>query len=405
MKNRNKAVYYRLIWKKGLVILPRFLVTLVITAIVLVLAAFLVFGLVQQERSLNLKVPVAVVVPDRDLETTMAISMVAEMDAIKNYCDLQFLTDKRAHAALERGDVMAAVYLTENLLGDVSSGTNTPVVIQLASGSGLGVQRFRDIINIGLSLVQAGQAGMYALDEMMELHPVTENARSIRNDVIDDYFLVLLNRANTWDTTLLSPFGDIAIAGFYSITAALGITCLLFGSCFAALYDKKERAVDICLSRLGIGAVTRSLSRLAVMTFVNWCLMTIILIPALILTKSAQITPGLILKLLPGLLPTAFAISAFTHLVYAFAVGESGSLFFLICSVLVFVLGGGLFPAAYLPRFLYHFARVLPVYIWQKYLSELVWGQAGLLSLAGVTLYGLAMAAAGGIGLKIHERD
>ena len=403
MKNRTRGIYYRLIWKKGIVILPRFLLTLITTSVILAFSAALIFSVTNRSKSQNPKIQVGMVIPDRDVATLLAIRMVAEMDAIKSVCDVSFMEDEKARIAVRDGSIQAVIFVTKDLFEDVSSGVNTPVLIQVGEDSGLGVQRFRDIINVGISLVRTGQAGMYTLDEMMELHEVTENARTIRNNTIDDYFLVLLNRQNIWQTTLLSSYGDISMTGFYCITAALGIVCLLFGTGFAALYDKKERAVDVCLSRMGVGVITRSLSRLLIMSFVCWGLMFILLLPALVILGEASLSFSLVVRLFAGLVPVAFSVACFIHLVYAFAVGESGSMFFLICAILLFVLGGGMFPAAYLPPVLSHFSRFLPVYFWQKYLSDLLWNGFSFAHCAIVLLYGLAMGLAGGAGLKYHE--
>ena len=403
MKNKTKGIYCRLIWKKGISILPRYLLTLAMTIVILAVSAALIFSVANRSRSQEPKIQVGIVVPGNDITTILAVRMVAEMDAIRTACNIQFLNDEKARAAVKSGSIQAAVFITEDIFDDVSSGANTPVLIQVGEDSGLGVQRFRDIVNVGLSLVRTGQGGMYALDKMMELHEVTEEAWDIRCDTIDNYFLVLVSRNNIWNTSVLSSYGGITMTGFYCMTGALGVVCLLFGCAFAALYDKKERAVDVCLRRMGIGVFTRSLSRLLVMTFVYWVLLFAILLPALLVTGEAVFSVPWMLGLLAGLIPAAFSAAAYTHLVYSWAVGESGSLFFLICTALLFVLGGGIFPAAYLPRGLYHFSQVLPVSFWQKYLSDLLWNGFSAAGLSGVLLYGLAMAAAGGVGLKINE--
>ena len=403
MDRNQKAIYYGLIFKKGILILPRFFLTLLLTAVVLIIGTVAVYTVTQNRRALNPKIHVAVVVPGEDVATQMATQMIGEMESVKSICDFSFLSAEEADAAMHNGSIQAAIYLTENIYDDIYHATNTPVRIQVAKSSGLGVQRFKDLVNVGLSMLQVGEATVYSLLDISKDYEMQVSPYDLTDTIAMSFVDLAMNRNNIWNTTFLSPYGNISMMGFYSVTAALAVVCLLFGAGFAGLYDKKERAVDICLRRMGIGSVTRSLARLLIMTVVNWFLLLIVLVPALYITKSAEITGKLVLLLVVALWPLAFSVAAFIHLVNAFAVGESGSLFYLIISILLFVLGGGLFPAAFLPSALYRLSSFLPIGFWQKYLADLLWNGFQGASLRTILIYGAGMAVLGGIGLKLNE--
>ncbi|MBQ1312480.1 MAG: ABC transporter permease [Blautia sp.] len=403
MEKPRKGIYYLLIWKKGIRILTRFFVTLLVTGVILILGTLAIFAASRKEKSLLPRVQVAVTVLDGNMATTMAVQMVGEMDAVRNVCDFRLLSKEEAQRAVRDGTVQASIYLTEDLYQDVNHGVNTPVLVEVAKDSSLGLQLFKDLINVGVSMLQIGEANVYTLDEISEVYEMNVSVSDLMDTIADNYLNLAFNRNSVWITTMLSPYGNISMMGFYSITVALAVVCLLFGTGFSGLYDQKEHSVDVCLARMGITTVTRSLARLLVETFVNWLLLIIVLLPALYFTNSAELSVSMVSTVIPGLIPIAFSVAAFIHLVNSFAVGDSGNLFYLIISILLFVLGGGLFPAAYLPPALYRISSVLPIGFWQRYLSDLLWNGFSVSSLAGVLLFGTGMAVLGGIGLKINE--
>lgn len=402
--DRRKRIYCGMIWKKGILILPRFLLTLAGTLAALALATFLVYTVMQHRQSLLPRIRAAVVVLDGDVATAMTVRMVAEMEAIKNVADVEIMNRRDAEAAVRNGSVQASIYLTEDIYHDFASQTNTPVLVQVSRDSGLGVQRFYDLVQVGLSLLQTGQNTLVALDEVEGRHPMLIDKGELEDSIADDFVTLAINRNNIWKTTVLSAYDPVSIAGYYSMAGALAIVCLFFGTGFAALYDKKERAVDVCLKRMGISALMQSFSRLLVMTFVSWVMFLLVLIPAFYVADTKGEGAEAVLRLIPGLLPAAFCVAAFIHLIHSFAVGESGSLFYLITSLLLFVLGGGIFPAAFLPPVLYHIAGFLPIRLWLDYLSGLLWNGFSWRSLAVLLAAGFGMAAAGVLGLKLRER-
>ena len=403
MEKQRKGIYYRLIWKKGFLILPRFLTTLVITALVLALASILIYHVMQKRQSLLPRVQVAVVVLDGDVATGMTVRMVSEIETIKNVCDIKIMSRSAAETAIREGSVQAAVYLTEDLYHDFASGTNTPILVQVTKDSGLGVQRFRDLVEVALSLLHTGQSTIFTLDDITAKYPMKISVQDLKDTLADDYVSLALNRNLVWNSTVLSAFDPVTTMNYYSVTAALFIICLFFGTGFAALYDKKERSVDICLGRMGIGPVTKSAARLLIMTFVSWLVLIVVLIPSYLITTKTGIHAATVFWIIPGTLPAAFCTAAFIHLVNACAVGESGSLFYLIVCLLLFVIGGGLFPAVYLPPVLAKFAGYLPISLWQQYLTELLWNGFSAVTLVRILAAGLVMAVIGGIGMRYHE--
>ncbi|MBR3642665.1 MAG: hypothetical protein IKN57_04060, partial [Parasporobacterium sp.] len=120
--DKTRQIYCRLIWKKGILILPRFLLTLLVTLAALALATFLIIMIQQKRQSLLPKIQVGVVVLDGDMATTMMVRVIGEMDAVKNVCDLRVLSKTEAERAVKSGELQAAIYLTEDIYHDFSGG-------------------------------------------------------------------------------------------------------------------------------------------------------------------------------------------------------------------------------------------------------------------------------------------
>ena len=94
------------------------------------------------------------------------------------------------------------------------------------------------------------------------------------------------------------------------------------------------------------------------------------------------------------LLVLAFSLASFIHLICQVVPGEAGSLFFMIVSMVIFLLGGGLFPSSMLPESLHALPSLLPVRGWQRCLLNVFEGTPDAAVLAEVLLSGLLMAAA-----------
>ena len=93
------------------------------------------------------------------------------------------------------------------------------------------------------------------------------------------------------------------------------------------------------------------------------------------------------------------------HMIYSFASGESGSLIFLLVSLLVFVLGGGLFPASFLPEVLAAVPKYLPVQLWQRVLTGAFAGETALEAVRLTLVYGAVMTVVGAAGAKVSARN
>ncbi|MBQ8305399.1 MAG: ABC transporter permease [Blautia sp.] len=395
---KSRQIYFELILKKGLLSLPRFLLALAVTGVILLVSALAMFAMTGRDQ-LSTTIPVGIVIPEGDMLTSMGAGMLAEMESVKSICSFQYLSEEQADAALSDGTIQAAIYLTRDLYQDINSGVNTPIRILIPRDSTLGVSLFRDLVTVGVSMLQVGEAAVYSLEETADMYEVVTPVQTLMDDMAMEFVSLAMSRNAAWDSTLLSEYGSITMTGFYLITAILAFLSVFFGIGFSGLYEARELALEKCLSRKGIGAVSRSLARLFPMTAVLFVLLSAAL------SVAAAVSDLVTMRwyLLPALLPAAFCLACFIHMIHSLTLRTSGCLFYLLVTVLMFIMGSSLFPASSLPRILRPLPSVLPVHVWQKYLSDVLWNGFSLRSFLSCLLTGLVMAGIGALALKSHE--
>ena len=383
-------IYFRMIWKKGLMVLPRLLLTVFVTAAVIGGAAFVVYHASGEEDTLP-GVDVAIVTEGNDFSITMGTQLVQNMESVRSICRFHEVNEAEAAEGLKSGRFQAAAYLPENIYEDVDSGVNTPVRVQVSSQSLLSLRMFRDLVDAGLSIIQTGESAVYAIYDTAAEYGAEGSPGQIANDISARFMTLALQRDTVFHTTVISPFGEISIPVFYTVTILLFVTCILFGISFAELYKGENRAFRICLKRSGTGDAARAAARVTVVTLVLFLFLSLVYI-LLSFFSSLTVFNGTYLIILAV---PAFSTAAFIHMIYSFTSGESGSLFYLLFSILVFIVGGGLFPSAMLPDMLKSVPRFLPVQTWQDCLSGVFMGspsKSAVMSAAGA---GLLMILAG----------
>ena len=159
---RRRTAYCRMIWKKGLLLLPRFVIAILCTTAVLFGVVY-VFATYMQEDQVLPKAKVALVTAPGDFVTRLGANAITGMNSVQQVCDIQFMDKKEAEESMQTGKIDAAIYLTEDIYSDISSGENTPVRVQVSSRSFAGLDLFEDLLGDGMTMLQTGEAMVYSL--------------------------------------------------------------------------------------------------------------------------------------------------------------------------------------------------------------------------------------------------
>ena len=398
MNVRKRLAYCRVIWKKGLLLLPRFLIAIVCVAVVLTGVVYGFYTYVQKDQVLP-KAKVAIVTVPGDLVTGIGANAVANMESVKDVCEIVFMEKRAAETAMEQGEIDAAIYLTEDIYDNIENGENTPVRVQLASKAHMGLNVFEDLMATGMTLLQTGQAMVYSLGSAAHGRETSQSVPDLMDSMAMDYLDLAINRSTVWRSKLVSAYGDIPATDFYIMTMILVIVCVFLGMGFGGLYDRQGRTVEQCLRRTGIGMGTGTFARMSVITAVIWTLTAVIVCAMGLFTEFSEFRPIQLLLLL-GL---AFSIAGLVHLIHSWMAGSNGTIFYLLIMILMFVAGGGLFPSAYLPAAVQKIVPFLPVSLWQKYLVDTIWREISVTTVVQVLALGAAMMIAGSVGLRYRE--
>ena len=398
--NKHAFIYCKLIWKKGLAILPRFFITLAVTALALAGAGFVLYS-ATGDSSVLPGVDVALVTEGNDPTVKMGAGIVQNMESVRAVCRFHDVSEEEAVAGLKDGRYQAAAYLPEDIYEDVNSGVNTPVKVQVSSRSLLSVSMFRDLIDVAMTMLQTGESAVYALYDAADVYETNKNVSSVTGQIAVSYLALALQRAAAYNVTVISPYGETGLPVFYTVTGVLAAICILFGVSFSSLYRQESPVVRKCLARTGVRDAAGIFARMSVVTVVLWGLLIGACLALSLFTDIAVFRVSTVLQILP----VAFSLAAFMHMIYSFASGESGSLIYLLVSLLVFVLGGGLFPASFLPEVLAAVPRYLPVQLWQRVLTGVFAGETVFEAARLTLIYGAVMTIAGALGAKVSERN
>ena len=403
MKNRRRQIFFGLEIKKGLLLIPSFFLILAVTAGVLVLASAIYCAAMKQEHVLP-KLSVAVVSPDRDEMTMSAADLIREMESVKSVARISVMEKEEAERRFSRGSVQAILYLPEGMYESIDSGENLPVTVRINNDSGLASELFRELIQSGTSLIQTSESSIYAMAQVSLKYPLRRSAQDLMNAMAVSYIGAVMNRGNVWNETMLSAYGNMTEQKYYALSVLL-VSALMFGTAFAVFYSGGEASCGKMLTRNGVGPAAQSAAKISAMTLVLWILFVGWYF-SLYVAGFAEFRPVSAVMLVAA----AFSIAGFVHLIYSFVQGESSVFFYAVISIALFLLSGGIVPKTMFPDWLAGISQVLPSGFWENYLAGLIYGDNGnpfsgmAATMAGLILYGLAMAAAGNWRWKYAEK-
>ncbi len=411
---RRIVTYFWLELKKGLQTLPVFAAELVLAAGLAALLVFAVNGPAQQENSRTL-LQVGIVIPDDNRQTKILTSMVENMESVQSLCSFRYLDADAAERELTDGEIAAVIYLNENLYQDIYSGANTPLRIKVAD-AGTATDLLKDLLQSGISLLQTAESGVYAVMQTSAGGNWTRLDPSDRplTDLAMRSFMLIAARSGMWETLIVSDFGEINLLLYFAGLVIIGLTTL-YGVGFETLYRRGERVTGDCLRRMGISVWVESAAKRLAMLLIVWVLLVLQVLLYAALQGAGKWEE--ILGNVPDastvllLLPLAYAIAGWMHLIYAFCAGKrtdgesggnAGAIFFML-TLLVIVLTGGIVPSAYLPRLVQRIQAVSPIFCGQQYLYVMLTGDLAVQQILFVMGMGAVMSVIGTVRMRYGE--
>ena len=150
------CTYFKLEFKKSIKVLKKSVLSMALMLVVLGLGVAAVSTVLLQSQVFQI-VNVALVVPEGEKMTRMAVRFIEGMDSVKSVCKFEYMEKDAAIKAMQEGTVQAVIDLPENFYEDVDSGINTPANIYVPKESALHVELFKELLSDGVSILQTAE--------------------------------------------------------------------------------------------------------------------------------------------------------------------------------------------------------------------------------------------------------
>ena len=332
------------------------------------------------------RISVGVVLPEGDRTARQAASMLSSMESVKSLCDFIYMDEEACRESLAEGELAAALLVPDDLVSGIMNGENTPITVLLPEGNVLESRIFRELTQAGAATLGAGQAGIYAGDELLALDDMTDSISRLEEDLNRMYLRYSLPRLEYFRRVQVSAAGDVDTLTFYGISMSVFflLLCAVPVSGFLAPWKPSMRRK---LALEGIGSCTcagaRILGLASLLAF--WALILGALAGAAGYVEWQAAGSAALVLVCLGCSGTAVFL-------YQAAGGFFGGvmLLFLASSAMHFMAGGFL-PLVFLPKIFAGMSAVNPSFILMEGVKMIVtahwdpgvFARLGLLAAAG----------------------
>lgn len=301
------------------------------------------------------RVPVGVVISGEDPLAKKAVQMLGSLDSVKSVCDFEYRDREACMEALRKGELYAVLETPEHFVQDIMNGKNTPVTVWMAGERDIESELLRELTKAGALTLGAGQAGIYAGNELYRLYGLEALIGQLENDLNREYMDYSLERSIYFRHQKAGATGEVSVLEFYEISAFVLFLFLAAIPVSSYLLPWKKVMVQK-LRTAGVGAGCQIFARIAGMGALLLA-GSFPVILALILTK--QISWSMILAAAWPL--SCIAAASVVVLLYQIGGSLLGGimlLFFVMAGQ--HFLAGGILPPIFLPQSLQRFGRYLP---------------------------------------------
>lgn len=373
--------------KKGIKELPYALLGMFALCLILGTVAFCTAKLLYQQEDLS-RSDVAIVTDDtEDAYLQLAMNLVSNMDSASLTMDFHVMTEQDALSALQKRQVIAVLFLPEQLVNGILYGTNPPIHVLFATQDALSSVFLTEMTLAGARLLSGAQAAIYAAGEI-------HTALGMQDAVSDAYGTInrtnlnyALNREKLFTEDATSLQGTSSTAIYYAAAGVL-LVLLFITTAFTAMLRRESRDFYQLLFSRNISSLQYLLARicsLALFFFLLHILFYLIAssVPALREIEGLTLRPRNIFRnnCLLFFLSSSLFLAAYANLIFLAAKDvSSGILISYSVSSLMAFCSGCIIPAAFFPVSLQKIASYLPAYHMHRGLIDLLEGAPVTLS-------------------------
>ncbi len=370
--------------------------TLFLLLSVIILMYFISTALLKTSPIAKVKVAIAIEEGEHQDSTLLITDMLQSMESIQNYCEFIYVSESEALDLLNKEEIIAFVYLPDNIYEDINHGTNTPIKIISSPAASAAESSFFQLIVNGVNLLSTSEAGVYAAYDFFREYTPNIKVYDAANQIALLYAGESLARFHTYNAKIVTATGNFQLNEYYFASGIL-IIILLQGICFSVLFKKENSAVEEALATKGIKGKSIMALNLWVMTSIVFA---ILLLSYFYLIWGNFVNYPIYFNFMTiiGLLFVSISISSMFLMVFSIADGNTQSLSFLMIFLVILILLSGIaIPLVYFPKSIQNIAGFLPLQIWHKSILQLFFDDITAKEIIGLNLSSVVMLSMGGI--------
>lgn len=339
--------------------------------VLLFIISGLLFGAKQwmTDYSQKQKVTLAVALPQEGTAEKWMLSILKEMESIKENCILIEASEKDALEMLANGNAYGAIIIPKGFVNGIMTGENLPAEIYLPQ-SPLQKDLISLLADAGASSLSSAQAGIYAMSDFAYAHNMKRQLPKIQEDLNRDYIRFTLKRPNYFNHVVIQDAKQLPLDKQYIVSGA----CLFLLLCTVSmtnLFSNQSPALLAKLRIYGVSSACNNMVQTAVMFLLLTAIAMVVFIPFAILnTFDIFYLQGAI-----GIIVAVFSIAAMA--IFIFTASRSlfsGMLFLFLISLAMLFASGGFLPSYLLPSGVSNIGNLLPTDSMMNSISNLFTG-------------------------------
>ena len=182
-------------------------------------------------------VKLAITAPEGDPVPEQLEQILPSMSDVRQYCQVEAMTQEEALNSLEQGEVTAILALPENFIQGIMNGSNPDVELIVRGDQPLEALLTFWIGQSASDMLAAFQSGIYAVLELyQENPPAGVNYQQAVTQINLRYVTWMMNRQDMFRTQLVSATGHLPVGIHYALSL-LSYLAMSLAPFFMVIYD------------------------------------------------------------------------------------------------------------------------------------------------------------------------
>lgn len=301
--------------------------------------------------------PIALVNHDSERYLDFLLPLITETEAASSFSFL-FMEEEEAMSALQNNTVCAVLVFPAEMFSGILDSTNIPARLYLADGNSFSSLLVAKYAEAGSLTLGSSQAAIYTAADLYSTYGITGHLSDLFIDINTANLKYALNREAAFSAKAATATGTLSLSEYYGCTLFVCLF-LFFGAGMGSfLVTPAPHTFSDQLRRNGVSAFLLEASLFLPLVLFYLCYgfllygIASLFLPALCFTGASILF----------LVCMALCFAACTQLVFSlFGDAGRGLLGFCFFGLLMLLVGGGLLPFAFLPRFFSALTPFLPL--------------------------------------------